>query len=160
MVDISVDKLSKTKCKRLGDGKHSDGRGLYFFVRGTSKTWSLRYTEPDGRRRERSLGVYPEVSLEMARQLRDGTRHKKTARSHMLRSWVGRWLKANRHDRKDAGRSGRWLSPLRVHVLPKLGQMDVRDLTFDQIKDAFTPIWRTKTSVAAKGLDRLGMVMR
>ena len=52
---LAVDKLSETKCKRLGEGKHSDGRGLYLFVRGESKSWSLRYSDPGGRRREMSL---------------------------------------------------------------------------------------------------------
>ena len=69
-------------------------------------------------------------------------------------------MKANRHDLKDSGRSGRWLSPVKVHVIPKLGDMDIRALDFSEIKAVFDPIWRTKTSAAAKGLDRLGKVMR
>ena len=69
-------------------------------------------------------------------------------------------MKANRHDLKDGGRAGRWLSPVKVHVLPKLGDMDVRAISFEDIKAIFDPIWRTKTSAAAKAMDRLGMVMK
>ncbi|WP_299353540.1 site-specific integrase [uncultured Shimia sp.] len=158
---MAVDKLSATRVKKLGPGKHSDGKGLYFWVRGATKTWSLRYTDADGRRREKSLGVYPEVDLDKARALRDAdigeARGKK---SHTVRVWFGRWLKANRHDLKDSGRAGRWLSPVKVHVLPALGHRDLRDLTFDEILAVFDPIWRTKTSASKKALDRLGMVLR
>ncbi|XHY19333.1 Prophage integrase IntA (plasmid) [Pseudoseohaeicola sp. NH-UV-7] len=154
-------KLSKTMVEKLGDGKHGDGEGLYFFVRGKSKSWSLRFTDADGRRREKSLGVYPAVSLEEARKRRDAGPGKLSgARSHTMRAWVGRWLKANRHDLKDSGRAGRWLSPVKVHVLPALGRRDVRELTFEDIHAAFDPIWRTKTSASAKALDRLGKVLR
>ena len=158
---MAVDKLSRTRVAKLGPGKHSDGKGLYFFVRGNSKSWSLRFVDADGRRREKSLGVYPAVSLDDARALRDAdTGVARTSRSHTLRAWVGRWLKANRHDLKDSGRSGRWLSPVKVHVLRPLGGRDVRELTFEDIHAAFDPIWRTKTSASAKALDRLGEVLR
>jgi len=164
-------KLKATQLDKLENGRHFDGEGLYFFVRGGSRLWLYRF-QIDGKRRDMRLGKYPAMSLKEARdaryeaaRLKDRgvapTAGKRTrVRSHTLRAWVGRWMKANRHDLKDGGRSGRWLSPLRVHVLPKLGDMDIRAVSFDDIKATFDPIWRTKTSAAAKAMDRLGMVMR
>ncbi|CUH43890.1 Arm DNA-binding domain-containing protein [Ruegeria atlantica] len=70
---MSVDKLTATKLKKLGEGKHSDGRGLYFFVRGESRLWTLRYTQ-NGKRNEISLGRYPDVSLAQARERREEAR--------------------------------------------------------------------------------------
>lgn len=166
---MPVDKLTKTKCKSLGDGKHSDGRGLYFFVRGDSRIWTLRYTDKmTGRRGEVSLGSYPAVSLADARIRRDerigalksGRPRVAKQRSPTLRAFVGRWLAKNRHDLKDNGRLGRWLSPLRVHVLPVLGQMDVREITKEDIVGVIQPIWRTKPVAAAKAMHRLTMVLK
>jgi hypothetical protein len=50
-----------------GGGKHADGAGLFLFVRGMSRAWVLRYTSPDGRRREFGLGKVDKVSLKQAR---------------------------------------------------------------------------------------------
>ncbi|WP_223425604.1 tyrosine-type recombinase/integrase [Tateyamaria pelophila] len=162
-------RLRASDLKTAPEGRHFLGEGLYFRVRGSSRVWIYRY-QIDGARRDVTLGKYPDMSLKSARDARyEMARLKERGyvavrrrrhRSHTLRSWVGRWMKANRHDLKDGGRSGRWLSPLRVHVMPVLGQMDVRAITFEDIKPIFDPIWRTKTSAAAKGMDRLGMVMR
>jgi len=39
------------------DGDHTDGGGLLLRVRGASASWVLRYTSPNGKRREMGLGV-------------------------------------------------------------------------------------------------------
>src|SRR5690606_28746787 len=54
-------------------GLHVDGAGLYLCVTprkngDVSRSWVVRYTAPDGRRREMGLGGYPEVSLAAARR--------------------------------------------------------------------------------------------
>jgi integrase len=51
------------KVQSAGKGNHSDGRGLFLRVRDDSASWVLRYTAPDGRRRERGLGVVDRSSL-------------------------------------------------------------------------------------------------
>jgi len=63
-------KLTATKLQSLikGDsGRFSDGNGLFFWVRPPySPTWKLRYSF-QGKRKELTLGKYPEVSLADAR---------------------------------------------------------------------------------------------
>jgi integrase len=59
--------LSAQECRSLGDGKYADGAGLFLIVRGMSRAWVLRYTSPDGRRREHGLGKLEKVSLRQAR---------------------------------------------------------------------------------------------
>lgn len=161
-------KLKTSQLKNAADGRHFDGDGLYFFVRGNSRVWLYRF-QLDGKRKDLRLGKYPDMGLKEARDARfEAARLKDrgyikcvgSKRSHTLRSWVGRWMKSNRHDLKNGGRAGRWLSPVKVHVLPMLGGKDIRAIAFEDIKEVFDPIWRTKTSAAAKGMDRLGMVMR
>ncbi|SDL57733.1 tyrosine-type recombinase/integrase [Aliiruegeria lutimaris] len=168
---MAVDILSETKCKNLEDGKHSDGRGLYLFVRGASRTWSLRYTDPSGRRREMSLGVYPDVSLKAARAKRDEARTglaegydpqavRQAVEDRTVATITAKCFDAIKGDLKGNGEAGRWLSPVNTHILPKLGGMDITKLTATQVRDALSPVWRSKTSASEKALQRLGIVMR
>ncbi len=167
---MAVDILTASKLKKMSEGTHSDGRGLYFFVRGDSRTWSLRYTA-GGRRREMSLGVYPDVGLAEARQRRDEARQalsagtdpqaaRKQAEERTLAVLAEQAFEAIKGDLKNEGKAGRWKSPLKTHILPTLGGVDVTTLTARQVRDVLAPIWRTKTSASAKALDRLGIVMR
>lgn len=66
-----MSKLSATQVKALvkqPPKKHPDGGGLYFCVRSSgSPYWMLRYSA-DGKRREVTLGQYPQMSLASARE--------------------------------------------------------------------------------------------
>ena len=53
----------------------------------------------------------------------------------------------------------RWMSPLKVHVLPKIGRRRGSELDPVMVKDAFAPIWRTKTESAKKAMLRLRMAL-
>ena len=55
--------------------KMADGRGLYLLITKTSKCWRLDYTFND-KRKTLALGIYPDVSLSMARE-----RHQKARTS-------------------------------------------------------------------------------
>ena len=157
--------------RELGQGKHGDGRGLYLFVRGASRTWSFRYTDPGGGRRETSLGTCPDVPLAEARRRRDQVRGLSAsgrdpqvaaseAGDRTVDAWVEKTFQAIEGDLKGNGMAGRWMSPVRTHILPKLGKLDVTALTSSQVRDALAPVWRTKPDAARKALDRLGIVMR
>ncbi|TFW10041.1 DUF4102 domain-containing protein [Oxalobacteraceae bacterium OM1] len=56
--------------------KHTDGQGLYLYVKGSGKYWRLNYRY-GGKQKTLALGVYPEVSLAKARKRRE------TAREHL-----------------------------------------------------------------------------
>lgn len=159
--------LTAQGIKKIGDGRHSDGEGLFFFVRGNSRSWVYRF-QLNKRRRDMYLGKYPAMSLAEARLERSAAHALKerdidpiVARKEpvgdTLRDWLGRWLRANRHD---LASPKNWLSPLRTHVLPKLGKTDIKQITSKEIVAVIHPTWRTKTSAAQKALDRLGIVMR
>jgi integrase len=49
--------LSVREVQAADEGDHSDGGGLRLCIRGDSATWVLRYTAPNGKRREMGLGT-------------------------------------------------------------------------------------------------------
>lgn len=59
-------KLGQIDVRKLPDGAHSFGEGLYLLVRGDSRTWSLRI-QVKGKRTFRGLGSAYEVTLTQAR---------------------------------------------------------------------------------------------
>jgi integrase len=61
---------------------------------------------------------------------------------------------------KGDGTAGRWLSPLTLHVLPKLGRVPVTDLDQRDIRDTLAPIWHTKADTARKAMNRLSIIMK
>jgi hypothetical protein len=78
--------------KRLDDGRHADGDGLFFFVRGNSQIWVYRF-QLNGKRQDIQLSKYPTMLLKGARndqlaaaQLRDRV----LAQSRPKRRWLER----------------------------------------------------------------------
>jgi integrase len=61
--------LSAKAVASLKDGKHRDGQGLQFEVKGGSRRWTFSYMQ-EGRQREIAIGKYPAMSLADARARR------------------------------------------------------------------------------------------
>ncbi len=135
--------LNQMKPKNLGAGKYADGQGLWIIKRTKSSgKWVLRLSH-DGKRREMGLGPWPDVPISEAReraaaarkQMRDGIDpidHRQTQRQRPNRisfaEAVAGCIKARQAELKGDGKAGRWLSPLNVHILPKLGKQLLRKL--------------------------------
>ena len=68
--------LSAKTVASLKDGKHRDGQGLQFEVKGGSRRWTFSYMF-DGRQRELAIGKYPAMSLADARAKRAELREAK-----------------------------------------------------------------------------------
>lgn len=158
-------------------GKHCDGAGLWLVVREDGGAqWVLRVTVY-GRRREMGLGGYPALGLADARKVGRRWRDVAAARRDPIKERAAEERAARREDialsaitadafearkaeLKDDGNAGRWLSPLTLHILPKLGKVPVTDLDQRDIRDTLAPIWHTKADTARKALNRLSIVMR
>ena len=69
-------------------------------------------------------------------------------------------IEARKSELKGDGKAGRWLSPLALHVLPKLGRVPVTDLDQRDIRDTLGPIWHEKADTARKAMNRLSIVMK
>lgn len=121
----------------------SDGDGLTFTLSAAgTATWVLRYSTPGNRRRELTIGNYPDISLAKARQLareqraaidrgEDPAASKKVVKMESKMSWTVRALIADFKEKK-LGPNGlaegtiyyrKW--DLENVILPKLGSMRV-----------------------------------
>lgn len=69
-------------------------------------------------------------------------------------------FEARKAELKNDGKSGRWFSPLELHVLPKIGRVPVEEIDQQDIKTTLAPIWHEKAETARKAMNRLGIVMR
>ena len=70
--------LSAKAVASLKSGKHRDGEGLQFEVKGGSRRWTFSYSF-EGRQRELGIGKYPAMSLAEARAKRAELREAKAA---------------------------------------------------------------------------------
>ncbi len=171
------DKLTIKKIENAAPGKYSDGAGLWLHKRPDGGgQWFLRVTV-HGRRREMGLGSVLDVSLKEVRTtaakwrrvvregkdpIKEREREKREAEKadHTLETVAEEAFEARKAELKGDGIAGRWFSPLRLHVLPKLGKVPVQDIDQRDIRNALLPIWHTKADTAQKALQRLSIVMR
>jgi integrase len=170
-------RLSAQFVKTAPVGKHCDGAGLWIVKREDGGAqWVLRVTI-HGRRREMGLGGFPALGLADARALAERWRNVAAAGRDPVKEREAEERAARREDislavltadafesrkaeLKGDGLAGRWLSPLTLHVLPKLGKVPVTDLDQRDIRDALAGIWHLKADTARKAMNRLAIVLR
>ncbi|SHI57275.1 Integrase [Shimia gijangensis] len=170
-------KLTMLQIRHLAPGKYNDGGGLWLQIRPDGGgQWFLRVTV-HGRRREMGLGGLQDVSLAEAREEADRWRSvvrankdpiKERARirrelerdDHTLASITDQAFRARQAELKGDGKAGRWMSPLNMHILPKLGRVPIEMIDQQDIKNSLAPIWHDKVSTARKAMNRLNIVMR
>jgi integrase len=170
-------KLSAVQVKNLDKGKYEDGEGLRLVKAYKEKgKWVFRFKR-QGRSREMGLGPWPAVSLSEARKAADRARSTLAAnrdpiaerdRLRRQEGKVGQSLnevtndcfEARKAELKDDGSAGRWLSPLKIHVLPKIGKVPVREIDAPMLRDVLSPIWHSKADTARKALNRMNIVIK
>lgn len=173
----AINRLSAGFIKTAPVGKHCDGGGLWFIKRKDGGAqWMLR-VNVHGRRREMGLGGFPSLGLADARKLSERWRSMAAAGRDPIKERAAEERAARREDitlsiithdafesrkaeLKGDGKAGRWLTPLTLHVLPKLGKVPVTDLDQRDIRDTLAPIWHTKADTARKAMNRLSIVLR
>lgn len=174
-----LNKLTAIEVRNAKPGKHSDGGGLWLVKRdGGGGQWVLRVTV-HGRRREMGLGSLTTVTLKEAREAaarwtalakqdkdpkdpikeRERLRREALRNLHLLKDIADDAFESRKAELKGDGVAGRWFSPLRLYVLPKLGNVPVADIDQTDIRDALAPIWQSKADTAKKALNRLGICM-
>lgn len=173
----AIHKLSHKQVENASPGKYSDGAGLWLHKRPDGGgQWFLRVTV-HGRRREMGLGSISEVSLKEARltaekwrafvrqgvdpiKERERQRREAAKADRTLATVAEEAFEARKAELRDDGRAGRWFTPLKLHILPKLGGIPVEEIDQRDIKNALAPIWHTKADTAQKALNRLGITLR
>ena len=173
----ATNRLSSQFVKTAPVGKHCDGAGLWLVKRDDGGAqWVLRVTV-HGRRREMGLGGFPALGLADARKVAERWRNVASAGRDPVKEREAEERAARREDislavmtadafesrkaeLKGDGTAGRWLSPLTLHVLPKLGRVPVTDLDQRDIRDTLAPLWHLKADTARKAMNRLSIVMK
>lgn len=167
--------LSQMVAKNLAAGKYADGQGLWLVKRNRqSGKWVLRLAV-HGRRREMGLGRWPDVPIAEAREnasaarreLRQGkdpilerAKTKRRSGRLSLKEAVKGCFEARKAELKKDGEAGRWMSPLSVHVIPKIGSYPVEEIDQHVLKDLLAPIWHDKPEAAAKALNRISLTLK
>lgn len=181
-----AEKILKDREVRSSDaGKLGDGGGLWLYTSmpsggspdkaSFSRKWVFRFTL-DGKRREMGLGGYPAVSLEDARMFRDGWRahvargenpitlrqaeqRASRAAKPTLSQMMDETFEARSPSLKNGGNALQWGGPVRLHLLPSLGERDVREISQEEVAQALKSIWKKTPESASKALVRLKLVM-
>jgi integrase len=170
-------RLTSSFIKTAPVGKHCDGGGLWLIKRDDGGAQWVQRVTVHGRRREMGLGGYPALGLADARRLSERWRTTAAAGRDPIKEREAEERAARREDitlailtadafesrkaeLKGDGTAGRWLSPLNIHVLPKLGKVPVTDLDQRDIRDTLAPLWHTKADTARKALNRLSIVLK
>jgi len=173
----ATNRLSSQFVKTAPVGKHCDGAGLWLVKRDDGGAQWVQRVTVHGRRREMGLGGFPALGLADARKVAERWRNVASAGRDPVKEREAEERAARREDislavmtadafesrkaeLKGDGTAGRWLSPLTLHVLPKLGRVPVTDLDQRDIRDTLAPIWHTKADTARKALNRLSIVLR
>ena len=175
--------LTALNVKQHGPGVYSDGGGLALRVTKTgSRQWIYRYSglevNDKGKKVAKTMGLggADSVPLAKARQLRDEheslllngidpiaerirRREEAIEGAKTVREVAERAFKARKAQLKDDGKAGRWFGPIELHILPKLGDMPIANVTQRDIQRALEPIWHSKAQTAIKAINRLGIVM-
>ncbi|GAB5447180.1 tyrosine-type recombinase/integrase [Gymnodinialimonas sp.] len=172
-----LNRLKATQVAALPKGKYADGAGLWLY-KSTDQNgqWVFRYTLYT-RRHEMGLGSASTVTLKAVRAIAAGLREKvaqgidpiKARRDaeqaalrnmHTLHDVTLDAFESRKADLRGDGKAGRWLSPLELHVLPKLGKTPIAEIDQRDIRDTLAPIWHAKADTARKAIGRLGIVFK
>jgi integrase len=167
--------LSALEVRSLDRGKFADGEGLWLVKYDKSAgRWMLRIVVY-GKRREMGLGRWPDVSIAEARAQASQARklvragldpiiEREKDRIHTKRlsfqDAVQGCFEARQAELKGDGKAGRWLSPLNIHILPKIGKMPVEDVDQHILKQTLEGIWHNKADTAAKALQRINLTLK
>ena len=172
---MHVNALNTMKAKSLDKGKYADGQGLWLAKRNKQAgKWFLRIVI-NGRRREMGLGRWPDVSIAEAREaakearkavrqgkdpIRERQKARHQARGLTVSEAVYTCFNARKAELKNDGAAGRWLSPLKMHILPKIGDFPIVDVDQHVLCSAFKHIWHEKPDTARKAMNRMNLTLK
>lgn len=162
--------LSARKIETVGVGRHGDGRGLFLYVKASgARSWVLRY-QVHGRRHDLGLGAYPDVTLAKARERALEARQliavggdpiavKRQAKPKTFKEAALELIESKQHGWKNAKHAAQWTSTLETYVFPRLGPMQVVNVTTADVVGALKPIWSQKPETANRVRQRVEAVL-
>jgi len=171
---MSRNKLSALAVRNAKPGRLFDGGGLFLIKTQTGGNWIWRYSYLK-RVREMGLGPLDAVSLSDARKARDtwasvlatgkdpiaererqreAERAARDKEAPTFAEVADIVFESHKGKLRGDGDRGKWFSPLRVHIIPKLGPMRISEIHQTDIAATLRPIWKTKHPTARKAWQR------
>lgn len=162
--------LNARKVETATPGRHSDGRGLFLYVKPSgARSWVLRY-QVQGRRRDLGLGAYPDVSLAMARDRAAEARRliaegddpitkKQQAKPKTFREAALELIDSKRPGWKNAKHAAQWTATLEAYVFPNIGAAQIAKIETADVISTLTPIWAAKPETANRVRQRIEAVI-
>jgi len=156
--------LTASGIKSLPEGKHSDGGGLFLWVRNGRGRW---YINAGGRGKSIAIGGYPEIGLGQARdealkirgKIALGLEVKETPKQiHTIAS-----LAKDVHDRKQLTNDkykAQWLRNFDTYIDAKLLKKDITQIEVIEIEEAITKVIKKTPESGKKLKQQLGEVYR
>ena len=170
-------KVQSAKFEKFGKRtKLTDGAGLYLDVQPSGKYWRMKYRF-DGKEKTLALGVYPDVSLKLARERRTRAREqiaddidpnevrkeKKAAlkeQADTFKAVAEDWLKLKKGELADSTLEVA-KRRLETWAFPKLGHLPIREIKATTVMEALRPIEdQGKHETAHRIRQRIGEIFR
>jgi integrase len=171
-------KLTATKVQALKEpGRYADGDGLYFWIRehvspktgarSITRGWVLR-VQKQSRRRDISLGSYPVVSLQRAREKAleihqqlerglDPVAERKREAVMTFRAAAQQVYAEHQKGWRNGKHKAQWLSSLEP-VFAAIGDKTLDTIETGHIRDLLAPMWLEKPETARRTLQRIAVV--
>ena len=169
----TTNRLTALKVTKLKEpGLYEDGGGLRLVVTDKQvKRWALRLTI-NGRRVERGLGVWPDVSLEKARvkaielrsaakdgeDLRAAAKVERSRRRVTFEDAFNVYFAIRRQKLSNGKHVAQWQTTMATYAFSTIGRRPVADIAAAEILDILQPIWFKKPETSARVLQRLKAV--
>ncbi len=175
---------ARTVATAKAPGLYADGGGLYLQVTrdhngAPKRSWVMRFTAPDGRRREMGLGSATLVDLAEAREAAltarkqakagidpiaarvNGRSKAATNRAKVLtfRQCAEAYLASHESSWKNAKHRWQWQNTLEGHAYPMFGDTPVGDVDVELVVRVLDPIWLTKTETASRLRGRIEAIL-
>ncbi len=144
--------LSHIAARNAPPGRYGDGAGLWLHKRERARGKDVSIADARAAAAEaRATLRAGQCPIEARRQ-----QNRVIARLTVAQA-IASCFEARKAQLKGDGAAGRWLSPLNVHVIPKIGDRAIEDVDQHALRDLLAPIWHTKPEAAAKALNRLSL---
>ena len=170
-------KVQSAKFEKFGKRtKLADGAGLYLDIQPSGKYWRMKYRF-DGKEKTLALGVYPDVSLKLARERRTEAREQiadgvdpnearkaqkaaKTEQADTFKAVTEDWLKLKKGELADSTLEVA-KRRLETWAFPKLGHLPIKEIRAATVMEALRPIEEQgKLETAHRIRQRIGEIFR
>ena len=180
MAKRKVERLSALAVAKMKEaGYYADGKGLYLRVLASGgKSWAFIFAR-HGRSREMSLGPYPDISLEVARQLAFNCRQQvregidpieqrrqtkavnlvESAKAITFAEAAEQYIAKESASWKNAKHQSQWVNTLSTYAFPVFGRVPVAMIDKALVLKVLSPIWPEKLETATRLRQRIERVL-